>query len=98
MWFGALLAVVVLGFPVVLLVGLVHGVRRITRVGLDDGNPPALVDGPASDSRDQVDFGRGDERRNGVTQVPRIGPFVRTCFVLMVALLVIGLALGWIER
>jgi hypothetical protein len=98
MLFGVLLAVVVLGFPVVLLIALVHGVRRITRVGLDHGKPAVVVDGPASDSRDQVEFGRGDERRNGVTQVPRIGPFVRTCLVLMVGLLAIALALGWIER
>lgn len=98
MWLGALLAVVVLGFPLVFLVGLVHGVQRATEVGLKRGPDPALGHGPAVDSRDQVEFSRGDERRNGVTRVPTIAPFVGTCLVLIVSLLAISLAIGLAEH
>lgn len=98
MWLGALLAVVVLGFPLVFLVGLVHGVHRATEVGVERGHDSARAQGPAVDSRDQVDFSRGDERRNGVARVPRIAPFVGTCLVLMVTLLAISLAIGLAEH
>ena len=98
MWLGAVLAVVVLGFPLVFLVGLVHGVQRATEVGLERGSDPSLAQGPAVDSRDQVEFSRGDERRNGPLWVPQIGPFVGTCLVLVVTLLAISLAIGLAEH
>jgi hypothetical protein len=98
MWLGALLAVVVLGFPLAFVVGLVHGVQRTTEIGVERGNDRSLVQGPAVDSRDQVEFSRGDERRSGVTRVPRIAPFVGTCLVLVVALLAIALAIGLAEH
>jgi hypothetical protein len=98
MWLGALLAVVVLGFPLAFVVGLVHGVRRATEVGLERGHDHALAQGTAVDSRDQVEFSRGDERRSGVARVPRIAPFVGTCLVLTVGLLAIALAIGLAEH
>lgn len=98
MWWSVVLAVGVLGFPVAFLVFLVHGVQRVTEVGLERGVDGALSQGPAVDSRDQVEFSRGDERRHGVTYIPQIGPFVRTCAVLMVSLLVIALLIGLAGR
>jgi hypothetical protein len=88
-----LLAIVVLGFPLVFLVGLVHGINRVTQTGVDPGHHPPLAAGPAEDSRDQVDLGSDRVELRGVN-VPRIGPFVSTCLVLVIALLAIGLAIG----
>jgi hypothetical protein len=93
MLLGALLAVVVLGFPLVFLVGLVHGINWVTRIGIRDGRPPTMAGGPAEDSRDQVDLGSERVDLRGMT-VPRIGPFVSTCLVLVVAALAIGLAIS----
>lgn len=93
MLLGGLLAVVVLGFPLVFLVGLVHGINRVTRVGIEDGVPRPVAGGPAEDSRDQVDLGSHRTELRGMS-VPRIGPFVSTCLVLVVALLAIALALA----
>jgi hypothetical protein len=90
---GALLAVVVLGFPLVFLIGLVHGINRVTQIGVERGHPPTLAGGPAEDSRDQVDLGSERVDLRGMS-VPRIGPFVSTCLVLVVVCLAIALAVG----
>lgn len=94
MWLGALLAVVVLGFPLVFVVGLVHGINRMTGIGVKRGPRPSMTAGPAEDSRDQVDLGSAERIDIGGSNVPRMRPFVSTCIVLVLVLLAIGLALG----